>query len=307
MNNKINLDTAHIANEQKQVPPIVPVPRGKDIPLSFAQQRLWIHDQLEPDIPNNISNALLIQGHLRLDILQRALDAIVERHEILRTKYSVVSEEPVQTVNPACSVPIIYNDLRNCSEDEREVEIRHCMSREARYLFDLSGDLMMRTVLIRLSDTEHVLILTMHQIASDSRSMMIFFQELLSGYGAFSEGRPFPLPELPVQYADFACWRRKWMSGDVLQRQLSYWQNQLAGSPSFLKLPSDRTRPSFSNLRGASHTIVLPETLTLSLRQLIDQEGITMFVMMMAAFKTLLYRYTGQGDLSVGTFLPNRN
>ena len=296
-----------IACEHMRYPPIARVPRDKDIPLSYAQQRLWIHDQLEPDTPNNISNAVWIQGHLRLGILQRALDTIVDRHEILRTTYSVASGEPLQTINPACSVPIIHNDLSNCPDDELEGEIRHCISEEARHLFNLSGDLMLRTVLIRLSDTEHVLILTIHQIASDSRSMKIFFMELLAGYGAFSEGKPFPLPELPVQYADFAYWRRQWMTGEVLQHQLSYWQNQLAGGPSFLELPSDRPRPALSNLRGASHTIVLPHTFAASIRSLIEQEGVTMFVMMMAAFKTLLYRYTGQGDVSVGTFLPNRN
>jgi len=290
-----------------RVPPIVPVARSTYMPLSFAQQRLWIHDQLEPNTPNNISRALRIRGHLRSDILQMALDTIVERHEILRTTYTVLDGEPFQTVNPKLSVKIIHYDLSNCPEDEREIEIRYCMGEEALLLFKLSSDVMIRAVLLRLEVDEHILLVTIHQIASDGHSMKIFFRELLSLYGAYAEGRPSPLPELPVQYTDFASWRRQYMSGEVLERQVSYWQNQLAGSPSFLELPADRPRPVSGSLRGASHTIVLPEELTVSLRRLSEKEGVSMFVVMMAAFKTLLYRYTGQGDLSVGAFMPNRD
>ncbi|HBH61238.1 MAG TPA: non-ribosomal peptide synthetase, partial [Nitrospiraceae bacterium] len=299
-------DKVLTSREQKSVPPIVPVSRDRHIPLSFAQQRLWIHEELEPNTPNNISSAVRILGGLKLDVLQSALDTIIERHEILRTTYTVVSGEPVQIVNPIRSVRIIQNDLSNCPEDEREIEIRHAMAEESQQLFNLSRDLMLRTVLIKLSDNEQVLLLTMHQIATDGRSMMIFFRELFTLYGAFTEGRHSPLPELPVQYADFAVWRRQWMSGEVLQGHLSYWQNQLAGSPLLLELPADRPRPAVRNLRGASHTVTLPGTLAASLIRLSDQEGVTMFVMMMAAFKTLLYRYSGQGDLSVGTFMANR-
>ncbi|RJR18465.1 MAG: amino acid adenylation domain-containing protein [Nitrospiraceae bacterium] len=289
-----------------EFPKIEPVPRGCEIPLSFAQQRLWLHDQLEPDTPNNVCIALHIKGALSKDILQKSLDYLVERHEILRTTYSVVSGEPVQTVHPVQPVRIIYNDLSCCPEDGQAAEIRHCMSSEARQLFDLSKDPMMRTVLVRLSDIEHVLIVTMHHIASDEWSMKIFFREFMALYGGFAMGKPLQLNEMPVQYADFACWRRQWMSGEVLRKQLSFWKQYLEGSPLLLELPADRPRPTVRGLDGASHTVVISSRLTESLRSLCKEECVTMFVTMMAAFKTLLYRYTGQGDISVGTFCSNR-
>lgn len=294
-------------NEQQCAPPIVPVSRDNDIPLSFAQERLWLHDQLEPNTPNNINNAVRISGSLKSDVLQMALDTIVERHEVLRTTFSVVSGNPIQVVNQKRPVQITRIDLTNSPADERDSEIERRISDEARQCFNLSSDLMLRVVLLRLSDNEHVLILTMHHIASDEWSMKIFFQELWTLYGAFAEGRTSPLPDLTVQYADFACWRREWMSGDILQTRLSYWQKQLADSPAVLELPSDRPRLQVWSLKGASHYVMLSERLTSSLRQLSEQEGGTMFILMMAAFKTLLYRYTGHGDICVGTFTANRN
>ncbi|MEW6602723.1 MAG: condensation domain-containing protein, partial [Nitrospirota bacterium] len=301
-----NQDESHILNEHYDINRIIPASGKKLLPLSFAQQRIWLQEQLLPETPNNICGTVLIKGNVKIDALQRVLDTIVERHEILRTTYSVVKGEPFQTVNPPRPVMIIHNDLRNCPEDERDLVIRHYIDDESGKLFDLSRDLMLRPVLIRLTDTEYVFLIIMHYISADNSSIKIFFKELSVLYGSFDEDRPSPLNTLPVQYADFACWKRRRMSDDVLQSMLSYWQKHLEGSPSLLELPACKPRPSVQNLKAAGHTVVLPADLVTSLKYLCEQECVSMFVMLMAAFKTLLFRYTGQGDLCVGTFTANR-
>ncbi len=275
--------------------------------LSFGQERLWLYNQLEPDNPNLIPSVLRLRGSLNLCALEKTLDAIVVRHEILRTTFSSDTGEPLQVIHPSRSIQLAFIDLLTCPEADRQTEVQRLIDAEKQRPFDLTKDLMLRATLIRLSEREHTLMLTMHHIASDGWSMGIFFNELLALYGAYAAGDPSPLPDLSIQYADFARWQRKWMEGEVLERQLSYWQNQLSEIPPVLDLPSDRPRPAVRSLRGASQGIILPEKLIARLKSICKQEGATMFTLMMAAFKTLLYRYSGQGDICVGTFTANRN
>ncbi|RJQ44371.1 MAG: amino acid adenylation domain-containing protein [Nitrospiraceae bacterium] len=307
INNYINSIGTGVPVKQSSVPPIIPVSRRDNIPLSFAQQRLWMHEEMEPDIQTVINYVIWIDGHLRLDVLQKALDAIIQRHEILRTTYSVVHGEPVQIVHQNHSLKITQIDLDNCPAQDLEAAILSQMEGNRDKLFDLSTDLMLRVSLLRLSDSEYLLHLSIHHIAADEQSLKIFSRELLTLYEAFAEGRPSTLPDLPVQYADFSYWRRQQMTGEILERNISYWKNHLAGSPAALDLPSDRPRPSVRSFKGASHTFILPETITSSLKKLSEHEGVSMSTLMMAAFKVLLYRYTDQGDICAGTFTSTRN
>ena len=298
---------ALIEREQRSAPPFVAVSREDELPLSYAQERLWLHNQLEPNTSNNIPLAFRITGNLNRNALAKALNTILERHESLRTTFSSETEGPLQMVQPAGPLPVSFVDMGEWPEAGIEAVIARLITAEVRRLFNLSKDLMVRATLIKLSDTEHILILTMHHIASDGWSIGIFFQELSALYRAAEEGRPSPLADLPIQYADFACWQRKWMQGEVFERQLAYWRDQLAHNPAVLELPADRPRPAVRSLQGASHGIILPEILVDRLKQLCKREGVTMFTLMMAALKTLLYRLTGHGDICVGTFAANRN
>ncbi|MGC2061394.1 MAG: condensation domain-containing protein, partial [Thermodesulfovibrionales bacterium] len=283
--------------------------RGTSDPcvLSFSQERLWLYDQLEPDMPNIIPYAFRMRGDLYPYALEKALDTILDRHEVLRTNFSSDTGETLQVIHQHRPVKMTSVDLGMWPEPEREHELWQIIDAELKRLFDLSTDLMLRATLIRLSDREHILVLTIHHIASDGWSVEIFFRELLTLYGAFTEDKPSPLPDLPIQYADFACWQRKWMKGEVLENQLSYWQEQLADIPEVLALPLDRPRPAVRSLQGLSHGVILPEKLVGRLKGIGKREGVTMFTLMMAAFKTLLYRYTNQVDICVGTFVANRN
>ncbi|UCD34367.1 MAG: non-ribosomal peptide synthetase, partial [Nitrospiraceae bacterium] len=276
-------------------------------PLSFSQERLWLYNQIEPDVPNIIPFILRIKGQVNLNALKKSLDAIVARHESLRTTFSSEAGEPFQVIHPVMSIGMTVIDLGVLPEAEREAESQRLIDAELKRQFDLSADFMLRATLIRLSDLENILILIMHHIASDGWSTGIFFRELSLLYRAFEEHRDSALPDLPVQYADFACWQRTWMKGEVLEKQLSYWQTQLYDIPAVLDLPTDRPRPANRSNQGASHSVILSKRLIDRLRCISKQEGVTMFTLMSAAFKTLLYRYTNQGDICLGTFVANRN
>ena len=222
---------ALIAREQRSAPPFVAVSREDELPLSYAQERLWLHNQLEPNTSNNIPLALRIRGNLNRNALATALNTIVGRHESLRTTFSSETEGPLQMVQPAGPLPIFFVDMGGWPEAGIDAVITRLITEEVRRTFDLSTDLMVRATLIKLSDTEHILILTMHHIASDGWSIGIFFQRTLALYRSAAEGRPSPLADLPIQYADFACWQRKWMEGEVFEKQLAYWRDQLAHIP----------------------------------------------------------------------------
>jgi amino acid adenylation domain-containing protein len=275
-------------------------------PLSFAQQRLWFLDQLVPGNPfYNIPAVLRIRAPLDAAVLERSLNEIVRRHEILRTTFVPVNGEPVQVVAPALRLALPLVDLRDRPAAEREAEAGRLATAEARRLFDIAQGPLLRATLLRLDAADHVLLLTMHHIVSDGWSMGLLLRELTALYDAFAVGRPSPLPELPLQYADFAVWQRAWLQGPVLNAQLAYWRRQLAGLPA-LQLPTDRPRPPVQAFRGAFQPLQLPPALTAALKALSQREGTTLFMTLLAAFKTLLFRYTGQDDVVVGSPIAGR-
>ena len=278
------------------------------IPLSFAQQRLWFLQQLEPDSSAYYTPiGLKIKGFLNIEALQQAFTTIVDRHESLRTRFIVVDEVPVQIITQEWHFEIPLINLSDLSNSEQSIALQSVLQQEFQRPFDPTTDLMLRTTLIRLTEDEHILLVVMHHIASDAWSRGLLNQELSTLYNCFTNKICHPLPELPIQYADFAQWQRNWLKGDVLESQLSYWQQQLGGSPPILQLPTDHPRPAIQSYNGASLPIELSQDLTNELKVLSQQEGVTLFMTLIAAFQILLYRYSGQEDIIVGTPIANRN
>ncbi|MDY7077386.1 MAG: amino acid adenylation domain-containing protein [Chloroflexota bacterium] len=291
-----------------QAPAIEAVPRDGELPLSFAQQRMWFLGQLEPGSPlYNVPDAVRINGPLDVAALERSLNEIVRRHEVLRTTFATVDGRAVQVIVPELSLVLPVVDLSGLPEAEREAEGLRLAQEEAQHPFDLAKGPLLRATLLRLGEKDHMALLTMHHIVSDAWSSGVLIREIAALYQAFSAGEPSPLPELPVQYADFAHWQRNWLQDEVLEAQLSYWKQQLSGSAPLLELPTDRPRPAVQTFRGGHQAFVFPRELSAPLRALSQQEGATMFMTLLAAFQTLLYRYTGQEDVSVGTPIANRN
>src|SRR6266508_820018 len=279
------------------------------IPLSFAQQRLWFLRQLDPEsAAYNQPTAIRLCGSLDIPALTKALDVIVERHETLRTNF-VMSDDgvPTQLINAPRSVGVALVNLSGLPETTRESELQREIEGITRRPFDLSRDLMLRACLVKLSTAEHVLIYVTHHIASDGWSSGILWRELATFYGAFprGEGEANPLLELSIQYADYAVWQREWLQGEVLQRQLLYWKEQLSGIP-VLDMPTDRPRPTVQTYRGAKQYLVLTRTLSDQLQFLSRKHGVTLFMTLLAAFQTLLYRYTGQNEIAVGSPIAGR-
>ena len=231
-------------------------------PLSFAQQRLWFLDQLEPGSPAyNIPAAVRLRGPLNVTALEKSVNEVVRRHESLRTTFAAKDGQPVQVVSPYHPFTLSLVDLQALSETEREAKVQRLANEEAQRPFNLAQGPLIRTTLLQLNEEEHVFLLTIHHIVSDGWSIGIFIQEMTALYEAFSTGKPSPLPELPVQYADFTYWQRDWLRGEVLEEQLSYWKQQLAGV-SVLRLPIDRPRLAVQTFRGAQETLILPKSLT---------------------------------------------
>ena len=277
-------------------------------PLSFAQQRMWFLDQLEPDSPlYNIHMGVELLGPLNVPVLQRSIAEILRRHEVLRTTFAVIDDRPVQVINKNAGFKLPVNDLRELGESERRLRVNEWAEEDARRRFDLTKGPLLRANLLRLGETEHVLLLTIHHIISDGWSVGVFVRELAALYEAYIAGRPSPLPELSIQYADFAGWQRDWLQGERLEEQLSYWRAQLAGAPSLLELPTDRPRPPLQSYKGGHETLRLSASLSRSLKELSRREGATLFMTLLAAFSTLLYRYSSQRDILVGTPIANRN
>jgi amino acid adenylation domain-containing protein len=281
--------------------------RRKALPLSFAQQRLWFLDQVAPGSPfYNIDYALRLKTPINFDAMQQALNEIVRRHEPLRTTFQKIEGQPVQEIAPGLELPLPIIDLRHLPETEREAEALRLAAEEARTGFDLATGPLLRTKLLRLGEEDCVFLLTIHHIVSDGWSMTVFARELGALYTAFCLGQRSPLPELPIQYADFAVWQRQWLQGKVLEEQLSYWKQQLDDLP-VLRLPTDRPRPPLPSFQGAYHLVTLPSRIMDALKELSQREGATLFMTLLAAFKALLHRYTGQDDIVVGSPVANRN
>ena len=275
-------------------------------PLSFAQQRLWLLDQLVPGNPfYNIPSALRLCGPLDVPALERSLSEIARRHQTLRTTFRPSEGRPVQVVAPAALLTLPVVDLGGLPEVEREAAALRLAREEARRSFDLARGPLLRTTLLRLGAAEHVLLLTTHHIVSDGWSRGVLNRELAAVYGAYAAGRPSPLPEPPIQYADFALWQRQRLRGELLETLLAYWRRQLAGLPP-LELPTDRPRPSAQTFRGARHAFVVPDRHVSALTTLGQREGATLFMTLLAAFTALLHRYTGREDIAVGSPIAGR-
>ena len=303
-----SIEVAHQAGQNLLAPPILPVPRNGNLALSFAQQRLWFFDQLEPGLSAyNIPAAVRLKGPLNLAALEQSLNEIVKRHESLRTTFGKVEGRPTQVIAPTLTIKLPIIDLRKLPASEQEIEVRRLVTAEAQRPFDLSQGPLVRGTVLRLSDEEHVGLLTMHHIVSDGWSTGILVREVATLYVAFCAGGSSPLPALPVQYADFAYWQREWLQGEVLETQIAYWKKQLAGAPAPIDLPTDHPRPAVQTFRGAHQSLVLPKQVQEGFKALGRQEGVTQFMTLLAAFQVLLYRYTSRDDLIVGTPIANRN
>ena len=288
-------------------PPIRPVPRDTILPLSFAQQRLWFLAQLEPEsAAYNMAFARHMEGPLDREALSRSLKEMVRRHAVLRTTFAMRDGEPVQVLQPPDSFVLTVEDLRALAEDERAGALGRRMDEEGMRPFDLERDMPLRAALLRLADEEHVLLLTVHHIASDGWSMGIVWRELGALYAAYVQGQPATLAELPVQYGDFAVWQRGWLQGEVLERQLGYWRAQLRDLAP-LELPTDRPRPSRASHDGDHCEFHLEADLVAKLGALSRSEGTTPYMTLLSAFEVLLCRYSGQEDIAVGTPIANRN
>jgi len=278
------------------------------LPTSFSQQRLWFFSQLEPGNPfYNMPAAVLLKGSLNVETLKRSFQETVRRHEALRTTFCTVDGKPVQVIHPTLNFALPVTDLRELPPAKREAEVQKLTAEAALQHFNLAKGPLLRANLLHLDSEEYILLLTLHHIVFDGWSIGVLLRELAALYEAFSTGKPSPLSELPIQYADFAVWQREWLGGDRARIDLAYWKQQLEGAPPLLELPTDRPRPSVQTYRGAKHSFLLSKALTEALNSLSRKENVTLFMTLLAAFKTLLYRYTGQADIVVGAPIANRN
>ncbi|MFN6466411.1 MAG: non-ribosomal peptide synthetase, partial [Nostoc sp. DedVER02] len=283
-------------------------PAWPPTPLSYAQQRLWFLDQLEPNSAiYNIPMALRLVGTLNQVALEQSLYEIINRHEALRTNFVIVDGKPTQIIQTQRNWTVSVVDLKHLSTTEQEIATQQLAQQQANQPFDLTNQALVRATLIVLSETEHVLSVCMHHIVSDAWSMGVFIQELAALYNAYSQGEPSPLTPLSIQYADYALWQRNWLQGSVLQTQLSYWQQQLKDAPALLSLPTDRPRGSVQTFAGGHLEFALSVELSNKLTKLSQEQGCTLFMTLLAAFDTLLYRYTGTEDILVGSPIANRN
>jgi hypothetical protein len=300
--------TLKLKNRGVENLPIAPISPQKLLPLSFAQERIWLLEQFDPGgsaytyfIPISIKNSI------NLTALSQSFNEIIQRHEALRTTFITVEEQPVQKISPTLTLDIPVVDLRELADGERETEVIRLATKIAQQSFDLTQGPLLYPTLIQLSDTENLLLFKMHYIICDVWSLEIFQQELTALYEAFSTGKPSPLPRLPIQYANFTIQQRQLLQGQVLNSLLTYWRQQLSGNLPALQLPVDGIRPVSGSFRGAGQSFSLSKNLTEALKKLSLQEGSTLFMTLLAAFKTLLYRYTGQEDVIVGSPIANRN
>ncbi|MEZ7785060.1 condensation domain-containing protein, partial [Cupriavidus gilardii] len=285
------------------------VDRSGPIPLSWAQQRLWFLWQWNRNSATyNIPRAVRLRGNLDRSALQRTFDALVERHESLRTTFHQEGELAVQRIHPPSSLPIAVGDLRDADPAQRDVAVQSMVDAEAQTPFDLEQGPLLRVRLLRLADDDHILLVTMHHIVSDGWSMNVVIDEFARLYAGFVSGLPAQLAPLPIQYADYAAWQKQWLEAGELERQLRYWKSHLADDGTVvLELPTDRPRPAVPSHRGGAVSFSLDADLSAKLRALARSADTTLFTVLLAAFQVLLYRYTGQRDLRIGVPVANRN
>ena len=296
---------------EETIPAIVPIPRNPNtpLPLSWAQDRLWFLHQLEgPSTTYNMSSAFRIQGPLDVDALKQAFEEITQRHEILRTRFQAVEgQSPGQIILPSVPIRFQFVDLQTFADDEQEEQLQRQIAEENQTPFDFSDPPLLRLRLLKLSPETHLLLLIRHHIVSDAWSDDLIVKEFTTLYQAFSQGQPSPLSPLTIQYADFAQWQRQWLRGEVLDQQLAYWLDYLAGVQPLLELPTDHHRPAMQTYQGRTHQFTLEQTLVQPLAQFTELTGTTPFMVLVATFSLLLHRYSGQDDIVVGTPIANRN
>jgi amino acid adenylation domain-containing protein/non-ribosomal peptide synthase protein (TIGR01720 family)/FkbM family methyltransferase len=289
-------------------PPLVPVPRDQELPLSFAQQRLWFLDQLTPgSAAYNIPAAILLSGTLNASALERAFSELVCRHEVLRCRFVQEQGRPRVAITPAGRISLPLVDLSALRAPARDLEAERLSRETALTPFDLAQGPLWRICLVRLASREHLALMTMHHAVSDAWSIGVMLPEITELYSAFAAGGLPSLPELPIQYVDFAVWQRRWLQGEVLAAELAHWRRRLDGTPPLLALPTDRPRPAVRSDRGAWVSFTLAAPLVDRLRRVTREAGVTLFMTMLAAFEVLLSRYTGRPDIPVGTPIAGRN
>ncbi|MEM7595095.1 MAG: amino acid adenylation domain-containing protein, partial [Cyanobacteria bacterium P01_A01_bin.83] len=293
---------------ERLLPAIEPVSRKGELLLSFAQQRLWFLDQLQSgSTAYNEPSALHLEGELNVETLEKSLNAIAQRHEILRTNFQTVDGSPVQVISPHLELNLPIVDLQHLPTEQQWNEVQRLGREAAEQYFDLAVDCLLRVTLLKLAEDDHVLLLTMHHIISDGWSMGVLIEELAQLYQADQPGKPSPLSPLPIQYGDFALWQRQWFTQELLGEQLDYWKQHLAGVPPLLELPTDRPRPKMLSDLGSHIDFELDGELTTSLNALSNKSEATLYMILLAGFVTLLYRYSGQEDIVVGSPVANRN
>ncbi|MCC5608943.1 amino acid adenylation domain-containing protein [Nostoc sp. CHAB 5834] len=281
---------------------------SQHIPLSFSQQRLWFIDQLyQGSSFYHVTNALHLTGMLNVTAIQQSLNEIVRRHEAWRTNFITIDQQPVQVILPQLTWELLIINIEHLSNKDWEVEVKQIAIKEAQKPFNLATKPLVRATLLRLSEVEHILLLTIHHIVTDGWSMGVFAQELVTLYAAFSTGQFIPLAELPIQYADFTIWQRDRLQGELLKTQLNYWKQHLKGKLPILQLPTDYPRPAVASFKGAKQYFTFSQTLTKALNKFSQQEECTLFMTLLAAFNILLYRYTAQEDILIGSSIANRN
>ncbi|HKR13279.1 MAG TPA: condensation domain-containing protein, partial [Pyrinomonadaceae bacterium] len=303
-----SIELARGAMSDALTKPIETVSRNSALPLSFSQQRLWFLDQLESGTAAyNVASAIRLTGNLNVDALRQSFDKLLSRHEALRTTFTTINGLPVQVIGPPQPAHLTIVDLQDLFDAESESQVRRLMDEEVERPFDLSRGPLLRVLLMRLCPDAYVALLTMHHIVSDGWSLGVLVRELSALYQEFSGGESSMLPELPVQYADYAAWQREWLQGDVLAAQLDYWKQHLAEAPAVVELPVDQPRPEMQTYRGENHQSQLNADTTSALRELSRREGVSLFMTLLAAFKVLVSRSTGLEHIVVGTDVANRN
>jgi len=293
--------------EKPAAPPLKPLPRDRALPLSFAQQRLWFLDQLKPGSPlYNIPAAVLLTGDLNLNTLEQTFNEVLRRHESLRTRFHEVNGRAVGLIEPELKLQLPIEDLQHLPSDQQQAAVQRLTRAEAQRPFDLAQSPLLRVKLLRLAPNEHVMLVTIHHIIGDEWSMGVLVRELVTLYGAYSQAQPSPLPDLAVQYADYAAWQREWLQGEFLTTELDYWRQQLDRIP-VLDLPTDRPRPAVQTYHGARYAFELAPYLSAAIDTLARRQRTTRFMTLLAAFQTLLHRYSTQDDIVVGTPIAGRS
>ncbi|WP_456439958.1 amino acid adenylation domain-containing protein [Caldithrix abyssi] len=291
-----------------QAPPITPAPRDKDLPLSFAQQRLWFLDRLSEGTANyNIPSAVRLKGHLNVDRLKQSIEEIVRRHEILRTTFEERRGDAVQVIHEHLKITIPTVDLSDLPEEQALRKARELARADALKPFDLEKGPLFRILLLKLNDNDHLVLFNMHHIITDGWSTGILVREMAAIYNALSDGKPSPLSPLPIQYADFTVWQQNWLQGEVLEKHLQFWQEYIGENPPVLELPTDHPRPAMQTFNGRSLRYDLPADLSQQVVKFSQKQGVTLFMTLLAAFQSLMHRYSGQDKILIGSPIANRN